>query len=170
MTPQLTKDHPMQRLSIEHVAPLVIVTPVDGVEVTIKPITVGQYPALFEQIAPLLQSTTQAPAGLFERLAARQADGEDVQWLVGMVLAHSDEVMAAIALAIGQPREWVSALLPDRFLELAILVLEVNADFFMRARPVLRLLWARAQAALPKEPAAAAPATAPANGPTPSSA
>ena len=158
----------MQRPSIEHVAPLMIVTPVDGVEVTVKPITVGQYPALFEQIAPLLQSTTQAPAGLFERLAARQADGEDVQWLVGLVLDHSDEVMVAIALAIGQSRDWVSALLPDRFLDLVIVVLEVNADFFMRAQPVLRLLWARAQAALPKAPEELAPT--PASGPTPSSA
>jgi hypothetical protein len=153
----------MQRPSIEHVAPLMIVTPVDGVEVTIKPITVGQYPALFQHVVPLLQTATQGPAGLFERLAARQASAEDMQWVVGLVVAHSDELMATMALAIGQPREWVSGLLPDRFLDLVILVLEVNADFFMRARPVLRLLWARAQAALPKAPA-------PASGPTPSSA
>jgi len=155
----------MPRPSIEHVAPLMIVTPVDGVEVTIKPITVGQYPALFEHVAPLLQTATQGPAGLFERLAARQASAEDMQWVVGLVVTHSDELMAAIALAIGQPREWVSALLPDRFLDLVILVLEVNADFFIRAQPVMRLLWARAKAALPQ-----APAAAPASGPTPSSA
>jgi hypothetical protein len=149
------------RMPIEHVQPLVIQTTIDGTDVTVSPITVGQYPALFAHLGPLLATVSRTPEGLFERLQAGDATGGDLAWLAELVQEHGAHLIAALAVAVNRPRDWVAGLLVDRVLELVVIVLQVNGDFFSRARATMAALLAHARAALPATPEAAVPSTGP---------
>jgi hypothetical protein len=144
------------RQPIEHVKPLAITTTIDGVEVTIKPITVGQYPDLFKHLRPLLDNLPQVPQGLFDRIEDRQTNEADLMWLADTLLECGQHLIDALALATRQPRHWVAELLLDRVLELLLLVLEVNSDFFSRARGPMAAMLESARAALPQTAAATA--------------
>lgn len=149
------------RPPIEHVKPQIITTTIDGVEVTISPVTVGQYPALFAHLRPLLDLAALMPPGLFDRAEQGQVTPADLMWLAEQLVECGTHLIAALALTTGQDRDWVAKLLPDRALELLLVVLQVNSDFFSRARAPMAAMLTGARASLPP----AAPAS---NGPTPS--
>jgi hypothetical protein len=149
------------RQPIEHVKPLVITTIINEVEVTISPITVGQYPALFAHLRPLLDIIPQVPQGLFDRIEQKQTTDADMMWLADMLMEYGQQLLDVLALATKQPRYWVEDLLLDCALELVLLVLQVNSDFFSRARGPMAAMLESARASLPP----AAPAS---TGPTPS--
>ena len=52
-----------------------------------------------------------------------------IDWLA-LFGERGDDLLSAIAIAVGKPREWVDDLAADEAILLAAKVIEVNADFF----------------------------------------
>ncbi|MHA6896649.1 hypothetical protein ACQUJT_21620 [Ralstonia pseudosolanacearum] len=88
---------------------------VGGEALVILPLKVGRLPDFLRAISPVLQQL-QAP---------------QIDWL-GLFIEHGDDLLQAVAVAVGKPRAWVDALAADEAILLAAKVVEVNADFFTR--------------------------------------
>lgn len=85
-----------------------------GQRLTISPLVVGELPAMLKVVRPF----------------AEQLSGEP-DWLT-LLCEHGEALLAALAIASRQPRNWVNALDLDDAITLAATVFEVNADFFVR--------------------------------------
>ena len=102
-----------------------------GETVSVKPLKVGQMPAFLRAIAPVMQ----------------QISGDGIDWLA-LFGERGDDLLTAVSIAVGKPREWVDDLAADEAIVLAAKVIEVNADFFTRTvMPRLEDLFAQANAA-----------------------
>ena len=88
---------------------------VDGEPLVIKPLKVGQLPGFLRAISPVMQ----------------QISSTEVDWLA-LFGERGDDLLSAIAIAVGKPRAWVDELAADEAILLAAKVIEVNADFFTR--------------------------------------
>lgn len=88
---------------------------VGGETLAIQPLKVGRLPAFLRAISQTLQQL-QAP---------------QIDWL-GLFIEHGDDLLQAVAVAVGKPRTWVDDLAADEAILLAAKVVEVNADFFTR--------------------------------------
>ncbi|WP_346824855.1 hypothetical protein ACEN2Y_09945 [Ralstonia solanacearum] len=88
---------------------------VGGESLVILPLKVGRLPDFLRAISPVLQQL-QAPK---------------IDWL-GLFIEHGDDLLQAVAIAVGKPRTWVDDLATDEAILLAAKVVEVNADFFTR--------------------------------------
>lgn len=97
---------------------------IDGVEYIIRPIAMGDFPALM----------TEGGAAIDVLL---DASGTNVNWR-GLLVTHNAQVIAAVAIAARIPREVVAGLGGEAFIQLASIVLALNMDFFVqRVRPAL---------------------------------
>ncbi|HCF7066350.1 hypothetical protein P3764_01970 [Pseudomonas aeruginosa] len=85
-----------------------------GQRLTIRALVVGELPAMLKAVRPFAEQLTGEP-----------------DWLA-LLCDHGDALLAALALASRQPRDWVDALALDEAITLAAAVFEVNADFFVR--------------------------------------
>ena len=116
---------------------------VTGETLTLKPLKVGSLPAFLRAISPVMQSLT-APA---------------IDWLA-LFGERGDDLLSAIAIAVGKPREWVDDLAADEAILLAAKVIEVNADFFTQTViPKLDGLFAQMKQA-PAQPSGSTPSNA----------
>ena len=88
---------------------------IGGEALTIKPLKVGQLPAFLRAISPVMQQLTAA----------------EIDWLA-LIGERGDDLLSAVAIAVGKPRTWVDELAADEAILLAAKVIEVNADFFTR--------------------------------------
>ncbi len=88
---------------------------VNGEQVAILPLKVGQMPAFLRAISPVMQQLTAS----------------DIDWLA-LLGEHGEALLSAIAIAVGKSRAWVDDLAADEAIVLAAKVIEVNADFFTR--------------------------------------
>ncbi|MDC6176267.1 hypothetical protein C2I33_00185 [Ralstonia solanacearum] len=88
---------------------------VDGESLVILPLKVGRLPDFLRAISPVLQ----------------QLNTPQIDWL-GLFIEHGDDLLQAVAIAVGKPRTWVDDLAADEAILLAAKVVEVNADFFTR--------------------------------------
>ncbi|EXI92833.1 MAG: hypothetical protein AW12_00313 [Candidatus Accumulibacter sp. BA-94] len=88
---------------------------IGGEALTIKPLKVGQLPAFLRAIAPAIQELTSP----------------EIDWL-RLFGERGDDLLSAIAIAVGRPRTWLDELAADDAILLAAKVIEVNADFFTR--------------------------------------
>jgi len=88
---------------------------IGGEALTIKPLKVGQMPAFLRAIAPAVQELTSP----------------EIDWL-RLFGERGDDLLSAIAIAVGRPRTWLDELAADDAILLAAKVIEVNADFFTR--------------------------------------
>lgn len=86
-----------------------------GEAISLKPLKVGQLPAFLRVISPVMKHLS---AG-------------EINWLE-LFGQRGDDLLAAIAIAVGKPRDWVDDLAADDAILLAAKVIEVNADFFTR--------------------------------------
>ena len=86
-----------------------------GEALTIRPLKVGQLPAFLRTITPVM----------------RQITGGEIDWLA-LFGERGNDLLSAVAIAIGKPRAWIDELTADEALVLAAKVIEVNADFFTR--------------------------------------
>ena len=101
-----------------------------GETVSVKPLKVGQMPAFLRAITPVMQ----------------QISGDGIDWLA-LFGERGDDLLTAVSIAVGKPREWVDDLAADEAIVLAAKVIEVNADFFTRTvMPRLEDLFARTSA------------------------
>jgi len=114
---------------------------IGGETVRITPLKVGQLPGFLRAISPVMQQISSA----------------DIDWL-SLFGERGDDLLSAIAIAVGKPRAWVDELAADEAIMLAAKVIEVNADFFTRTvMPRLDgVLAAGVKAPDPKPPNAAA--------------
>lgn len=113
--------------SIDFIAPAAKTLTVEGVEVVITPLRVKELPALVRLVDPLLAQLIYDAGGL------------DVPRMIALLGDHGEAIIDATAICIRQPRAWLDELLPDRLAVLALLAIEVNADFFMRALAALQV-------------------------------
>lgn len=88
---------------------------IDGEPLVIKPLKVGQLPGFLRAISPVM----------------RQISSTEIDWLA-LFGGRGDDLLSAIAIAVGKPRAWVDELAADEAILLAAKVIEVNADFFTR--------------------------------------
>ena len=84
-----------------------------GETLAVKPLKIGQIPAFLRAISPVMQ----------------QLAGSEIDWL-SLFGQHGEDLLSAVAIAVGKPREWVDELSADEAIVLAAKVIEVNADFF----------------------------------------
>lgn len=88
---------------------------IDGEPLVIKPLKLGQLPGFLRAISPIMQ----------------QISSTEIDWLA-LFGERGDDLLSAIAIAVGKPRAWVDELAADEAILLAAKVIEVNADFFTR--------------------------------------
>lgn len=102
---------------------------VGGETLTIQPIRVVHLPALIREVKALMTAGVALPSG---------AQALDQGWLLDLVEQHLDAILRICALATGRPADWVGQLDPMELVELALKIVEVNADFFaQRLGPVM---------------------------------
>ena len=100
-----------------------------GKPVAITPLRVRQIPAFVRAIGPA---------------SALLMDGR----IADAVALHGDGIVVAMAVATDESEDWLGDLLPDAFLELVSVVMEVNGDFFARrVAPLIKNMEAKAMAA-----------------------
>ncbi|MGY8904419.1 MAG: hypothetical protein ACKVIH_07725 [Burkholderiales bacterium] len=135
---------------LEKLIPQALELTVNGETLAVKPLKVGQMPAFLRTISPVMQHLSRT----------------EIDWLT-LFGERGDDLLSAIAIAVGKPRQWVDDLAADEAILLAAKVIEVNADFFTRTvMPKLDGLFTQAKnlAPVPATP------TGPASGSMPSSA
>ena len=116
---------------LETLVPQGIELVIDGEPLAIKPLKVGQMPAFLRAITPVMQQLT----------------AHEIDWLA-LFGQQGDDLLSAIAIAVGKPRAWVDELAADEAIVLAAKVIEVNADFFTRTvLPKLDSLFAQTKQA-----------------------
>ena len=137
---------------LEKLIPQALDLTVNGETLAIKPLKVGQMPAFLRTISPVMQHLSRT----------------EIDWLT-LFGERGDDLLSAIAIAVGKPRQWVDDLAADEAILLAAKVIEVNADFFTRTvMPKLDGLFTQAKTIAPS-PVPAAP-LGPVSGSMPSSA
>ena len=100
---------------LEKLIPQALELSVNGDLLAIKPLKVGQMPAFLRAISPVMQHLSRT----------------EIDWLT-LFGERGDDLLSAIAIAVGKPRQWVDDLAADDAILLAAKVIEVNADFFTR--------------------------------------
>ena len=100
---------------LDKLVPQAVEISLAGEIVAIKPLKIGQMPAFLRAITPVMQ----------------QLGGNGIDWLA-LFGERGDDLLSAIAIAVGKPRAWVDELAADEAILLAAKVIEVNADFFTR--------------------------------------
>ena len=100
---------------LEKLIPQALELTVNGETLAIKPLKVGQMPAFLRTISPVMQHLSRT----------------EIDWLT-LFGERGDDLLSAIAIAVGKPRQWVDDLAADEAILLAAKVIEVNADFFTR--------------------------------------
>jgi hypothetical protein len=114
---------------LEALIPQAVDLVIGGELLAIKPLKVGQMPAFLRVISPVMRHLT----------------ADEIDWLA-LFGERGDDLLSAIAIAVGKPRAWVDELAADEAILLAAKVIEVNADFFTRTViPKLDGLFAQAK-------------------------
>lgn len=81
------------------------------------------------EIQPIKVKDLPAFLAAIEPIARELASGD----ILAALARHADNVISATAVGAGVERAWLEAQTPDVLVDLAAKVLEVNADFFVRA-------------------------------------
>ena len=127
---------------LDALAPASVKLIVAGEAIALKPLKVGQMPAFLRAVSPVMQSLTKP----------------EIDW-IALFGERGDDLLAAIAIAVGKPRDWVDDLAADEAILLATKVIEVNADFFTRSViPKLDGLFAQMKQA-PAQPSGSTPSS-----------
>lgn len=128
---------------LEKLIPQALELTVNGEKLAIKPLKVGQMPAFLRAISPVMQHLSRT----------------EIDWLT-LFGERGDDLLSAIAIAVGKPRQWVDDLAADEAILLAAKVIEVNADFFTRTvMPKLDGLFTQAKNLSPVPAAPTGPAS-----------
>ena len=88
---------------------------IGGETLEISPIRVGELPGLLRCLSPFAADLIRDP----------------VDWLA-LFAAHGGGLLTAVSIASRKPRDWVDRLPLDEAIQLAEVLVEVNADFFAR--------------------------------------
>lgn len=115
---------------MSNVDELNILMPEQSLSVAGATVTVHEY-TFAEQLQhrALLRPVIDAVAGLFD---GTDADGVKLDDMTDALAAVYDPVISVVAIACGQPREWVAALSGEDSEKLFFTWWGVNASFFIR--------------------------------------
>lgn len=144
----MTKETP------QFIAALSVTFPMDGHDVTVVAANVGQLGRMLDLLSPVLADLVLLPPDMLDRMVGDQGPTHgDVLEILETVSKHEGLATQLVAVGMGWPHERVAQLLPDRFAYLFAVLVQVNADFFVRARPVLTAAAGKFSALLPERPA-----------------
>jgi hypothetical protein len=142
-------------------APVEVPLPLGELSLVVRPANVGQIARLLTVAAPVVGSLMALPPGFIDRLAGDEpTTADDVAELFELLSRHPHKLIELVAIATGQDVATVAALPPDKFAYLFAVVVQVNADFFVRATPVFAAAGRVLRAAADKGPQTAGPAPA----------
>lgn len=139
-------------------APLEVTFPLGaGDDITVRPATVGQLARLIGVVAPVVDSLMAIDDHALARVKAGEMQADDIAALFDLLGKHPERLLDMVAIATGLAPQRVDSLRPDQFAFLFAVVVQVNADFFLRAMPAFQaagkvLQLARAGAAPKKAP------------------
>ncbi len=115
----------MQASELDVIDPPPRVMTIRGERLEIRPLTLGQLPAMARLAEPIAQSVLGLPGV--------PAEGDDLLALTAALLkAHGDALPSAVALAVNRPLKWAALLTLDDFSAVAVVVVAVNQDFFLQ--------------------------------------
>lgn len=86
--------------------------------ITVTPIRMGKLQAFTNALEPIFG----------EVLAAINGEAD----MLHIIASHTGDMIEAVSIGSGLPRDSIEGMLPDEFLDLASAVLMANADFFAR--------------------------------------
>jgi hypothetical protein len=124
-----------KKTALAFAAPPHVMFEIDGVELDIHPLTVGETLKLLPMAERCIDGLVLLDETMFDRLADGQPTPADLMALTGLLAKHGEDLLLALAIAARQPTPWVHGLLFDRLVELLVCVVQVNKDFFGRAMP-----------------------------------
>lgn len=90
----------------------------NGEQITITPVRMGNLQAFTAVMRPITKDVIMALEG----------DGD----LLMTIELHGNRMIEAVSIGTGISKERLDQCLPDEFLKLAVAVIEINADFFVR--------------------------------------
>ena len=93
----------------------------NGRALQIQPLKVGQLPAFARAIKPISSTLQTLLTG---------SGGVNVTSIMEMIADHGESIVQAVAIGSGVTVEELSESTPDQLIELAVIVMKVNADFF----------------------------------------
>lgn len=139
---------------IQFVAPLHIVLPISVSEdlsagsLDIEPMRVGQVLRVLGTVNSMIGELSSAPPAVLAAFAAGDMGTNQDRMLIGawaidLLSRRSDDVLQIVTVATGWTRGALDELLPDRLVAIVLAIIEVNADFFSRCAPLLKVLAAR---------------------------
>lgn len=140
----MTHDTTFQSKGLQFIRPLEITMPVDGVQVTISPLKLGELPTFLELAMPVFAALPGANVDFFHRLSEDKLTDAELDQLITAITVSGHDMIALLAFCTRQPADWTGALLIDRAAELLTVCLKVNADFFRRVVPNIKALATRA--------------------------
>lgn len=122
-------------------------------DITVTAADVGQLGQMLTLAAPVLHELMTLPPDLVDRLISDAGPTHGDVVVLFTLLADRPEVLVRfVSIASRMPAAQIEALLPDQFAYLFAVVVQVNADFFARALPVLRAAAGKFGAVLPAQP------------------
>lgn len=142
------------------IAPLAVEWEMDGTWHVCAPMDVAQIAQVMELAGGLFDAVAVLPLGMKDRLMAGAPDSADINSLMGLLQDQVNTAHQVVDVAMRWDSGTAGALLPDRFAYTFAVVVQVNADFFSQALPVLKAAGALLQRV--KDAAASSDKTQPA--------
>jgi hypothetical protein len=104
----------MSTRDLETIFPQGQILDIGGQRIEIRPLVLGELPAMMRAIRPFASELSAEP-----------------DWLA-LLAEHGEALLRALAIASHRSDDWVAALELDDAITLGAAVFEVNADFFVR--------------------------------------
>lgn len=104
----------MSAIDLETIFPQGQVLDIGGQRIEIRPLVLGELPAMLRAIRPFASELSAEP-----------------DWLA-LLAEHGEALLRALAIASHRSDDWVASLELDDAITLGAAVFEVNADFFVR--------------------------------------
>ncbi|MBD9368859.1 hypothetical protein [Xanthomonas sp. XNM01] len=106
-----------------------------GEQLEVRPLTVGAVPAIVRLARPVIDRVLSLEA------VPDAADGSTVDLALDLIDAHGETLFKAVGLAIERDAAWVAGGDIGEFVDLVLVLVQVNRDFF--AQRLVPLLQAR---------------------------
>lgn len=133
------------------IAPLEVELQLDRTTLVVRPATVAQLGQLVVALKPLVSAIVEvhdiitrraapaaaAPDAGDEAPAAPPLSEQDILDIYAALSPYPDDMVRMVSILSGMKVDAVGALLPDRFVYLFAVLMQVNADFFARSAPVI---------------------------------
>ncbi len=117
--------------------PVVVEFQMGDRHMVVKPANVGRLARMLADLGPFLAELVELPADVLQRMAGEGPTTEDVLELLQRLSGEAELPLRLVAHGTDLTLKEVEALPFDQFAYLFAVVVQVNADFFVRAMPLL---------------------------------